>query len=322
MHSWPYLSHTMRATITKESSLRAYLDLFRLPNLFTAAADIFAGFFFSGGLPAEWPVLVRLSFASMCLYAAGVALNDYCDRDVDAVERPSRPLPSGRVKPGRALQLILVLFIAGLSLAFSLSVQTGAIAALLVVCVVAYDAVLKHTPVAPLLMGGCRALNLAMGMYFVADFTSLTTLRPIAIVCLYITAVTFFARTEARRSDRARLVLGVLGQIVALSGLWWVWRYTPNARHHEFVYLAGALALSILYNGIRAIQDPKPHASARATSPHSAMSRVQLAVKRSILGLVVLDACIAWSVAGPEAAAITLALLVPTVLLARFLPVT
>ena len=41
-----------------------------------------------------------LAGASSCLYLAGMALNDYADREVDAVERPARPIPSGRVSPG------------------------------------------------------------------------------------------------------------------------------------------------------------------------------------------------------------------------------
>ena len=43
--------------------------------------------------------------SSSCLYLAGMALNDYADRDVDAVERPGRPIPSGRVSPEFALGL-------------------------------------------------------------------------------------------------------------------------------------------------------------------------------------------------------------------------
>lgn len=293
----------MASRPSRNSTSKAYLDLVRLPNLFTAAADVTAGFFFAGAWLNEWDVLLRLAAASMCLYAAGVALNDYCDRNIDALERPTRPLPSGRVDPGRAMQLILFLFVAGVSLAFTVSPTTGLIALLLVGAIVAYDVVLKKTPLAPPTMGLCRALNFALGMYGVIDFTRLAVLRPLAIVGLYITAITFFARTEATRSDRMRLALGTLGQLVALSGLWWVWRYTPNARYHEFAYLAAGLAILIVYNGLRAIRRPEP-------------SLVQAAVKRSILGLIVLDACIAWSVGGLEAAALTAALLIPAVILA------
>ena len=46
------------------------------------------------------PRTAGLVASSSCLYLAGMALNDYADRDVDAVERPGRPIPSGRVSPG------------------------------------------------------------------------------------------------------------------------------------------------------------------------------------------------------------------------------
>ena len=50
--------------------------------------------------------------ASSCLYLAGMALNDYADREVDAVERPGRPIPSGRVSPAFALGLAGALTVA------------------------------------------------------------------------------------------------------------------------------------------------------------------------------------------------------------------
>ncbi|MEK8227549.1 UbiA family prenyltransferase [Oerskovia sp. M15] len=46
-----------------------------------------------------------------------MALNDYADRELDAVERPERPLPSGRVSPEQALGVATGLTAAGLVLA-------------------------------------------------------------------------------------------------------------------------------------------------------------------------------------------------------------
>src|SRR5215218_9701029 len=77
--------------------IKPYLQLIRLPNVFTAAADSLAGWLLvSGSLeaPARWLPLVA---ASMVLYAAGIALNDVFDYAIDLEERPARPLPSGRV---------------------------------------------------------------------------------------------------------------------------------------------------------------------------------------------------------------------------------
>ncbi|NEB17053.1 UbiA family prenyltransferase, partial [Streptomyces coelicoflavus] len=54
--------------------------------------------------------------SSLCLYEAGMALNDWADREEDAVERPHRPLPSGRVRPAAALTAAGALTGAGLAL--------------------------------------------------------------------------------------------------------------------------------------------------------------------------------------------------------------
>src|SRR4051794_38493321 len=85
---------------------RAYLELVRLPNLFTAVGDIVAGYLIvTRGVDLSWRDLSILMVASICLYAGGVVLNDYFDRDVDAVERPERPIPSGRIRAPGALKL-------------------------------------------------------------------------------------------------------------------------------------------------------------------------------------------------------------------------
>ena len=57
---------------------RAYLELVRLPNLFTAVGDIVAGYLIvAGGVDVSWGVLAILNASSVCFYAGGVVLNDY-----------------------------------------------------------------------------------------------------------------------------------------------------------------------------------------------------------------------------------------------------
>src|SRR5581483_11719795 len=78
-------------------AIKPYLQLVRLPNVFTAAADSLAGWLLVRGTfdePRRWLPLVA---ASMATYAGGIALNDVFDYEADLRERPSRPLPSGRV---------------------------------------------------------------------------------------------------------------------------------------------------------------------------------------------------------------------------------
>ncbi|GAB3998994.1 hypothetical protein GCM10029992_26480 [Glycomyces albus] len=58
-----------------------------------------------------------IAAASVCLYWAGMAANDWADRELDAVERPTRPIPSGRVGPGQALLAAGGLTATGLAIA-------------------------------------------------------------------------------------------------------------------------------------------------------------------------------------------------------------
>ena len=76
--------------------LLALLQLIRLPNVLTAAADSLAGWLLGGGSLGEAARWVPLTVASMLLYAAGMALNDVFDTEIDRRERPGRPIPSGR----------------------------------------------------------------------------------------------------------------------------------------------------------------------------------------------------------------------------------
>ena len=78
--------------------LRDYLELMRLPNVFTSMADVAMGFLFVRELATAidaWLLAVLLG-ASSLLYLAGVVLNDVFDLELDSRERPDRPLPSGR----------------------------------------------------------------------------------------------------------------------------------------------------------------------------------------------------------------------------------
>ncbi|MBC7129975.1 geranylgeranylglycerol-phosphate geranylgeranyltransferase, partial [Candidatus Bathyarchaeota archaeon] len=52
------------------------------------------------------------------LTAASMAINDYYDKEIDAVNEPDRPIPSGIIKPSEALALTLILIILGLTAAF------------------------------------------------------------------------------------------------------------------------------------------------------------------------------------------------------------
>src|SRR5262245_37211380 len=143
--------------------MRAYLQLLRPANVVTSMSNILAGYAVAGReQPGSLPWLLA---ASAGLYAGGVVLNDYFDREVDATERPERPIPSGRVAASHALVIGLVLLAAGVSAAFAAGWVSGVISVALAALVLAYDAVAKKSStLGPPTMGACRAVNLLLGI--------------------------------------------------------------------------------------------------------------------------------------------------------------
>lgn len=141
---------------------RALLELVRAPAALTVPGDVLAGAA-AAGRPLRAST-AGLAAASVCLYWSGMALNDYADRDVDAEERPGRPIPSGRVAPRTALAVATVLSGAGLALAAAAGGRRAlGVAVPLAATVWAYDLRLKDTPYGPAAMAAARGLDVLMG---------------------------------------------------------------------------------------------------------------------------------------------------------------
>lgn len=296
------------------SHLRTYAQLVRLPNVFTALADItFGGLaLYALNLLPEGGIIsvFFLLLASACLYTGGMVWNDFFDIEQDRKERPFRPIPSGRVPRAAAGRLGTLLLALGLGFAAgagwrgdSMSWLPTQIAAALVVAILLYDAWLKRFWAGPLGMGTCRFLNVLLAF-------SLAGIRGVglyaaSIIGIYIVGVTWFARTEARLSSRKALasaaVVMLLSLLLALPiGVWSA--DVPGSS--LYLYLLVALGFWVGIPVSRALKQPMP-------------AKVQAAVKRSIFGLVLLDTTLAVALAGPVGLVI-LILLLPALYLGRW----
>jgi 4-hydroxybenzoate polyprenyltransferase len=325
-----------------QSTLQSYLELLRLPNVFTAVADVAMGFFF---VQASWafddqtrpPSLLPLGSwtlgllvaASCSLYLAGMVLNDLFDVEVDREEQPYRPLPSGRISLAAARLLGWNLLSAGVMLAaavaillerfpparvdsFALSWRPALVAAALAVLIVLYNAWLKRTPVGPVAMGGCRTLNVLLGMSVLRDDWRIEHWGVAAAVGVYIAGVTWFARDDARRSDRRQLVaaaLVMLAGVGLLGALPWLSKgmmdtLLLHTQSWQWEVLIAALAGFVIARTAPAIVQPSP-------------GPVRAAVGRSIMALIFLDAAACFAAAGPTYAIWIAALVLPTVVLSR-----
>lgn len=115
-----------------------------LPSLATVAAALgFAGLASNGWLP---PGLVfQLGGALLAQQLATSLHNDWCDRDIDALAKPDRAIPSGAIKPATVLWLAAALSTLSLALALPFGMDEVALVGLWLVTAVAYNAWLKRT---------------------------------------------------------------------------------------------------------------------------------------------------------------------------------
>jgi 4-hydroxybenzoate polyprenyltransferase len=195
-------------------AFRAWLELFRAPNLLTAASDVLAGYAVAGvnGNP------VLLMLASMGIYAGGVAFNDIFDRRLDAIERPERPLPSGRLTTSAACIAASAALICGVCAAISYSLLSGLFAATIGLLAFIYDFAGKHTLLGPLNMGLCRAFNFLLGIS--ATPSALVTNWHLGLLALvYITGLTFLSRSEVSGASRLAVRIAATTTMLVASGL-------------------------------------------------------------------------------------------------------
>jgi 4-hydroxybenzoate polyprenyltransferase len=141
--------------------LTTLIELVRAPAALSVPGDVVAGAGAAGVLSGR---TAGLACSSVCLYWAGMAANDWADRELDAVERPERPIPSGRISPRAALGVALGLTAVGLGAAAAAGGRRAiAVAVPLAVAVWGYDLRWKNTAGGPLGMAACRALDVLLG---------------------------------------------------------------------------------------------------------------------------------------------------------------
>ncbi|MGW2300692.1 SCO3242 family prenyltransferase [Streptomyces sp. NPDC001809] len=200
---------------------RAWAELLRVSALFSVPGDALAGAAAAGARPGRG-TLCALG-ASLCLYEAGMALNDWADRAEDAAERPHRPLPSGRIAPSAALAASAALTVAGLALASRAGRPSLAVATALAGTVWAYDLGLKHTPAGPGAMATARALDLLLGATAStrgsrSPHAALDALPSAALLGAHTYAVTAVSRHETQGGS-TRTPLAALAVTLAVAAV-------------------------------------------------------------------------------------------------------
>lgn len=312
------VSNVIHADHLQWGSLRDWCQLVRLPNVFTLFSDCIAAAVVAGSL--VWPItaLIPTLCASLCAYWAGMILNDVVDIEEDREFRPERPLPAEKISPVIAghvatgmLLITPILILGTTTLHTSQPLWMGAAfgcAVLLALTVRIYNSSLKGTLLGPVLMGGCRSLNILMvGCTMFAVGPGDVFPKAVAYFALgigiYILGVTVYARQEESTSHATGLTFGLLLELAGLVLIAYLprwstidsWTLDPT---RGYPLLIGLIGLTVANRGYKGIVHPIPR-------------KVQLAVKHAILTLIFVDAAVVLMWAGPWYGCAVVALLLP-----------
>lgn len=180
--------------------LRTYIELCRISNLPTIWSNVLAAVIMSGE-PFSWLAFTALALSLSLFYSAGMALNDICDAGIDRIQRPVRPIPSGRITPLAAYLLTGSLFVAAFMLLLAFPHRSAVFAGfVLLLLIVLYDRYHKGHPASVLLMAACRAMVYVVSAYALAGMVSGAVLTVAMIQFGYIVCISVTARYENHRS--------------------------------------------------------------------------------------------------------------------------
>lgn len=128
--------------------LSGFVEILRVHNLFVSVMAFFLGFataytFVGSGKFLNYPSALIPLVTVILVAAGGYVINDYYDAEIDSVNKPARPIPSGRVSRGEALVLSIASILVGVAASLFVGPATFTYAAFNALLVVAYSKRLK-----------------------------------------------------------------------------------------------------------------------------------------------------------------------------------
>lgn len=165
-------------------TLAGLLAITRPVNSAVAGIAALLGYIVATGAFA--PVSLILFPVVFAITAAGNVYNDLCDLEIDRVNRPGRPLPSGQVTPRAAGTLAMALFAAGLLLSLPTGLPCVIIAVANSLLLLLYARSLKRTP----LWGNVAVSYLSASIY---PFGGALAGVPAMVQTLPLAGITFLA---------------------------------------------------------------------------------------------------------------------------------
>ena len=164
-------------------SLAGYVTITRPLNAVTAGLAAVVAYLIATGtiIPS-----VLLLFAVVTLItAAGNVINDYFDVEIDRVNRPDRPIPSGLVRLPAARAYAVTLFLAGILICIFTNELCIAIATFNSLLLIGYAARLKRTPLIGNIAVSCLAASMFLFGGALAGLPGLLHVMPFAVMTFF-----------------------------------------------------------------------------------------------------------------------------------------
>lgn len=160
-------------------SPRDYIEIMRPVNSLMLGVAIIIGAFITGGteiLSGGWSLIFAF-LTGFTMSGAAMAINDYYDREIDAVNEPQRVIPSGRISPRAAVTFTGVLSATALASSYMISMEALFIAAFAWVVMMAYsiwgkktgflgNLMVSFSVALPFMYGGVMTGSLAAALSF------------------------------------------------------------------------------------------------------------------------------------------------------------
>lgn len=281
-------------------NVRVALRLGRVSNLPTVTSNVLAGLALAGAFP-ESGVCALVCLAMSLMYVAGMYLNDAFDRDIDRVERPERPIPSGEVAARTVFDAGFAMLAAGIAIVAGLAVSTHAgwrpvmSVVALGALIIFYNADHKQNRLAPVVMGLCRVAVYTTAAFVVRAELGGAVAIGCALLLAYLVGLTFAAKQENLSELPNMWPLAFLGLPFFVA---WPRDAASLAIYAGFLVWVVRCVLLI-----------------RAR-------RMRPAVTGLIAGISLLDALLVANAGRPDVAAVAIAAFVLTTLLQRVVPGT
>ena len=179
---------------------KEYLQLVRLPGIFTAFSNVLIGYFFSFTFNSEIFLLPYLLTTSGMLFCSGMIFNDYFDYNLDKKERSFRPLASGKISKKNALLIgFIFLLLANISASF-LGFDSLIISLILTCAILFYNFKLKSISFLGIInLSIIRMLNILLGFSIIGiSFEYIQYLIPLGI---FVFGISILAKNEIKSNQ-------------------------------------------------------------------------------------------------------------------------